>query len=93
MQHIVGFKMMESSLKLDFGQEKVILDQIHQKNWPFQPFTMVKINFIHFSPDLSNFLQFKPILSAGEDFLNIIRRICQPCSETYSSLSDVWVKK
>ena len=40
---------------------------------------MVKINFLHFSPDLSNFLQFKPILSAGEDFLNIIRRICQPC--------------
>ena len=40
---------------------------------------MVKINFIHFSPDLSNFLQFKPILSAGEDFLNIIRRICHPC--------------
>ena len=26
MQHILGFKMMASSLKLDFGQEKVILE-------------------------------------------------------------------
>ena len=42
---------------------------------------MVKINFIHFSPDLSNFLQFKPILSTGEDFLNFIRIICQPCTQ------------
>ena len=48
---------------------------------------MVKINFIHFSPDLSNFLQFKPILSTGEDFLNIIRRICQPCSHTPTGCS------
>ena len=30
---------------------------------------MVKINFLQFSPDLSNFLQLKPILSTGEDFL------------------------
>ena len=44
---------------------------------------MVKIDFIQFSPDLSNFIQFKPILSAGEDFLNIIRRLCQPCSKLY----------
>jgi len=26
MQHILGFKMIESSLKLDFGPEKVILE-------------------------------------------------------------------
>jgi hypothetical protein len=50
---------------------------------------MVKINFIHFSPDLSNFLQFKPILSAGEDFLNIIRRICQPWSQAYNVLKNI----
>ena len=39
---------------------------------------MVKINFLQFSPDLSNFLQLKPFLFAGEDFLNFILRICQP---------------
>ena len=36
------------------------------------------IKFIQFSSDLSNFLQLKPILSTGEDFLNFIQRICQP---------------
>ena len=81
MQHILELKMMESSLKTWVWVRKNLSGRNPSKNWPFQPFTMVKINFIHFSPDLSNFLQFKPILSAGEDFLNIIRRICQPCTQ------------
>ena len=79
MQHIMRLKMMESSLKTWFWVRKNVSGINPSKNWPFQPFTMVKINFIHFSPDLSNFLQFKPILSTGEDFLNFIRIICQPC--------------
>ena len=55
---------------------------------------MVKINFIHFSPDLSNFLQFKPILSAGEDFLNFIRIICQPWFKTiYSHIFQEYITK
>ena len=29
-------------------------------------------------PSMLNFLQLKPILSTGEDFLNFSRRICQP---------------
>ena len=47
---------------------------------------MVKINFLQFSLDLSNFLQLKPILSAGEDFFNFIRRICQPCLQANPGL-------
>ena len=43
-----------------------------------QPPDILKFNFLHFPLDFSNFLQLDPILSAGEDFLKFIRRICQP---------------
>ena len=40
--------------------------------------------FSFFSPKLSFFSNLSHFLSSGKDFLNIIRRICQPCTMTVS---------